>query len=395
MTDTIKKRAKIISRLTTWILRLLIIGTVLFFAFVLLTAMLSGNGEIQKSSLEGSFQSFFGRKVKIQTLHTFDLLPTLVADFDGLVVLNDAGDEPVLILEHGRYAHDPLQHFMGGEKIINLTVKNLLTAPGYVGPYSLHFASGDFAPLADGVDAGDTTFDIAGNYGGYDLTINFPAVARRHSTVVQYRLAGEKTIRAQLGGVKLTGSLQLPGKAIILDPVTISDDKGMVTGMIAIPLGQPDVTVAFKLMDADSGLTLDASALLKDHNITVTGTLGADQLSLAPQKLAQTNLLRVMNDLIVMLQQVRQTDAGGRLVTPATLDIALDLNVKSFTGCTDVTNVTNITAKLAGDGQNLKLNDLSLHLGDEKLTGQGSLHALNFHEKNLSDEARKLTRCFH
>ena len=63
MTDTaatppIKKRARIISRITTWILRLLLLFTALFFIMLMVAALLGGNGPAQKESLENTWDIF-------------------------------------------------------------------------------------------------------------------------------------------------------------------------------------------------------------------------------------------------------------------------------------------------------------------------------------------------
>lgn len=315
-------RARIISRITTWALRLTVAGTILFFLLVLVAAMLGGNGDLQRSSLESVIGGFFGHKAKIAKLNSYELLPTLRVDLENLALV-DENEKPLLILEHLQYAHDPLQRYMGGEPLLDLQVKNLLTAPGYLGPYSLHFMTSTIKPLADNVTEGETTLELNGNYGGYDLAFTLPLHATRNGNYMRYNFLGTSPMTLNIGNIHTSFMFHIQGVNMVFDQITITSGDRKIMGTVIVPGGATPGPTVMKLWDEGGTANVDGSMSTFGKNITYIGKVTG----------ANENLARVVTDMLRVLTTVRQADDRGHKIEPANIDATLEFDQTSAKNC--------------------------------------------------------------
>lgn len=237
MTDDIKiRRARVISRITTWTLRLMVAITILFFLSVIMASTLGGNGETQRKALENVISGFFGYPVQIHQLNMYQLFPTQRMDMERVVVIEGGAAEPIALLQHGLYVNDPIAAWTGKPPIEDISFDHFMTRPGYFGPYSLHLKEGR---IKWGEEAEKPEFVMTGTYGSASLYMAVPMVAQANGKDWTYRFDGTAPIKMMINeNIGIEFHLQIQKNQIIFDQVQVNAGEIYMIGTIIVPRGE-------------------------------------------------------------------------------------------------------------------------------------------------------------
>lgn len=228
MTMTNKTRAaRITSIITTWVLRLLVAMTVVFFLAVIITASLGGNGDVQRRSLESVMGNFMGRPTQIHQLNMYRIFPEFRADVENVTAGLPGTLMPDFILGRGVLVKDSLAALWGGPDLIALEIDNLMTQGGVWGPQALHLQTGRIVNETEGL----SFFRLVGTYGAYPLTIEVPLRAIKD----RYQVLGHEPVRISWGPIKATAMVRIDKKVIMMDPVAITHRGRDFSGQMFIP----------------------------------------------------------------------------------------------------------------------------------------------------------------
>lgn len=127
----------ILSQISTWVLRILIVVFVLSMLLVFFTANLGGRGETQRQSLQAMMMQILGYQVDIQRLGYYQVFPTFTIDAAD-IVLSSGDMEPDIIIGSIFLQEDVWRRPFSSKTIRAFVVNGLVTRPGLFGPASLH-----------------------------------------------------------------------------------------------------------------------------------------------------------------------------------------------------------------------------------------------------------------
>lgn len=256
MTPKKTRFAYMISRITTWTLRLMAVAVVLFFIAVIVSANMGGNGEIQRRSLEKVLSSIFQDPARVHALNMYRIFPTQYVDFEDMVVIRPDEKEPRVLVHRVQYVNDPIASWMGALPIVHIAFDHFLTRPGVLGPYSLHLKEGRIVPPVD--SGGVASFVMKGNYGPRDLVVRMPMQAEKKKDKWTYRFLGTAPIQIHLGTVDLVVHMQILKDKVLFHPFEIMEGDGIYTGSLAVSrAGSTEHTVVLKLSDDHGNVLFD------------------------------------------------------------------------------------------------------------------------------------------
>lgn len=281
--DTKTKRARIVKRMTTWTLRIMVVVTILFFVAVLVSASMGGNGEIQRKSLETIIAGVFGRHVEIHQLNMYQVFPTQRVDFEHMVVGEEGESEPYAILGKILYVNDPIAGWMGGPPIKALSFANFMTRPGYFGPYSLHLREGQIMISANpGDKRADAELFMTGRYGKREIKVTMPMAASARGSDWSYRFVGDQPIIAENDGVRAEFQLQILEDKVLLEPLAIKLPHANYNGTMIVPYGKKRAEpTLIKLTNSSGDVIFDGPVkeLIKQVRGEMKGKLDHDLLA--------------------------------------------------------------------------------------------------------------------
>ncbi len=243
--------AKILSRITTWTLRIMVVLTVLFFGAVIFTASMGGNGDMQRRSLESVIGDFIGAPATIHTLHMYRLFPEFRVDLENLAIQGIEESAPRYILGRGVFVQDPLARMFGGAPIRQIEIDNLISRPGVLGPHSLHIKKGVV------VDQGTTraVWQLSGNYGGGNVTLDVPMIKSK----TQYEFDGTQPLVLSWGDIKIAAVMRIEKDTVIFDPMTVRTANDEIAARAFVFYGpkkdQPQVIRVMRV-DGSGGMDL-------------------------------------------------------------------------------------------------------------------------------------------
>lgn len=384
-----KKTATIVSYVTTWILRIVVVVTILFFLIVTLAAVLSGNGPAQKAALEQVFAGLFQQETRIQKLNTYEFFPILKANFDNLVVLGPDRAEPLIILEHVDYAQDSISRFMGKEPLRVADFKNFLTSPGFFGPYSIHLSEGGIDPNPD-QKTGPHTARARGNYGGYDLELEFPLNGRQYSDMVQYQFVGTEPIRLTLDRLRADIVLQVQGNTMIFDPVIIRGKTALLNATLVVRRGKEQVKPVLKLTDVVSGLTIEGEFIEFGKLISFKGRAFGDAVNVADLRAKTSAMVEIIGGMVKTIETSRQKMSNGQMILPGKMNVDLAIDIKKLDTCRVF---TNLTGQFQYADRTMVLSDLKWQIDGHAYTGMARGTPLKLQAQHDEKTDPALTRC--
>lgn len=225
MTKT--RTAKIVSRITTWILRIMVLLTILFFVAVIVTATMGGKGDIQRQSLETVAGNALGMSSTIHDLRMYRIFPQFYVDLSNFEARRAGDDLPALIIERVLFAQDLWPRLWGAPAISAVEFDNLVTRPGVLGPYSLHLTEGRIKDSEKGL----SSFQMSGTYAGLPVTVQIP-LGHNNDYV---RIDGLAPVQVTVGDVVATFIVQIQKDVIVLSSFQVEYKGGRVQGTIILP----------------------------------------------------------------------------------------------------------------------------------------------------------------
>jgi hypothetical protein len=244
MTKT--RTAKIVSRLTTWVLRLMVVLTVLFFVAVAVTATMGGKGDIQRQSLETVAGQALGLQATIHDLRMYRIFPQFYVDLSNFEARRPGDDLPALIIERVLFAQELWPRLLGAPAISTAEFDNLVTRPGVLGPYSLHLSSGRVVKAPDD----RMIFEATGDYADQVTRIAVPLEYKNGFV----RIDGAAPVLVQIGDMIAHARVQIQKDVILFSDLDVQFGDYHLNGAVVLPRqGSKTIDPIFQVVDSATG----------------------------------------------------------------------------------------------------------------------------------------------
>ncbi len=238
------------SRMTRWIFRLLVVGILIFLAFLFVVNTISGTGEMQRAGLQQALSDVTGSKVSITKLTRFNVFPQFAIGFEGIDGVGASTATGFSIGEF-TYAKSFTDWFLNNETAIQvLSISQFKTNAGVIGPQVLEITKAQIIPAT----ASERPYLKAdGLYGAQKFSARFDLTQTQFGMIPNYEIGKGEKFEVQLGDFNITGKLLYNKKEVKLQGVTLRvNNNTPVTGDVKVLAVDKAMTITFNFTAGES-----------------------------------------------------------------------------------------------------------------------------------------------
>ncbi len=254
---------KPLSKISRWVLRLILVGVFIFLSFLFVVNTISGTGDMQRSGLQQALSDVTGTKVNITKLTQFNVFPQFAIGFEGIDGVG-AGIDTGFSIGEFTYAKSFWDWFLNNETSIQkLDIVSFKANAGVFGPQVLEITKAGIVPAKD---KAQPYLSAEGLYGTQKFSARFDLAQTQFGIVPGYEIGKGNDFDVRLGDFHAQGKFFFKKNEVHLKDATLSINDG------APIIGE------MKIIPVDKAMT---------GIINFTAGVTKGQLTLTPQKRLQ------------------------------------------------------------------------------------------------------------